>query len=89
MPACTSNVLAPSSMSPFDRSATAFVSDTPDSAWECGIPMFAAAFIISELLSECICMQRFVRVEMISPVGVFQLILRVVETCVLVLTVRL
>ena len=53
MPACTSCVLAPSSISPFDLSAI------PDYAWECGIPKFAAAFIISELLSECICMQRF------------------------------
>ena len=59
MPACTNYVLAPSNMSPFERSATAFVSGTADSAWECGIPKFAAAFIISELLSECICMQRF------------------------------
>ena len=59
MPACTSCVRAPSSMSPFHRSATELVSGIPDSAWECGIPKFAAAFIISDALSECICMQRF------------------------------
>ena len=43
-------------MSPFDRSATAFVSGTDDSAWECGIPKFVAAFSISDALSECIWM---------------------------------
>ena len=59
MPACTNCVLAPSSMSPLERSATAFVSGIPDSAWECGIPKLAAAFSISDELSECICVQRF------------------------------
>ena len=58
-PACTSCARAPSSTSALARSATEFVCGTPDSACECGIPKFAAAFMISELLSECICMQRF------------------------------
>ena len=55
MPACTNCVLAPSSISPLERSATAIVSGIPDSAWECGIPKFVAALSISDALSECIC----------------------------------
>ena len=46
-------------MSPFDRSATALVSGTDDSAWECGIPKFVAALSISDALSECIWMHFF------------------------------